>query len=73
MPRDLSRRQSLPLAAAALGRSDASRLIIDTRLEVWTFHAKFLFHHPEHPERKRVAVEAPVEDGVADMWQFGLK
>ncbi|HEY2383660.1 MAG TPA: amidohydrolase, partial [Terriglobia bacterium] len=49
------------------------KLIIDTHLEVWTFDPKFPFHHPERPELKRVAVEAPVENQVTDMQEFGLR
>ena len=73
MPREINRRQFLSLAAAAFGRSRTRRLIIDTHLEVWTFDPKFPFHHPEHPELKRVAVEAPIENEVAEMQDFGLK
>jgi predicted TIM-barrel fold metal-dependent hydrolase len=48
-------------------------LIIDTHLEVWTFDPKFPFHHPERPDLKRVDVEAPIENEVAEMRDFGLK
>lgn len=48
------------------------QLIIDTHLEVWTFDPQFPFHHPEHPEIKRVAIEAPIENEVAEMQEFGL-
>jgi len=58
-------------AAAASGRS--TKLLIDTHLEVWTFDPKFPFHHPEHPGLKRVAVEAPIENQIADMQEFGLR
>ena len=67
----MNRRQCLSLAVAAFGGSTSGRLIIDTHLEVWTF--AFPFHHPEHPELKRVAVEAPIENEVAEMREFGLK
>src|SRR5690348_7233583 len=60
-------------AAATLATAKASRLIIDTHLEVWTFDPKFPFHHPERPDLKRVAVEAPIENEVAEMDEFGLK
>ena len=73
MPRDINRRQFLSLAAAAFARTEPRRLVIDTHLEVWTFDPKFPFHHPEHPELKRVAVEAPIENEVAEMREFGLK
>src|SRR5690242_1083455 len=60
-------------AAATLATAKASRLIIDTHLEVWTFNPKFPFHHPERPDLKRVDVEAPIENEVAEMREFGLK
>ncbi|MCX6625978.1 MAG: amidohydrolase family protein [Acidobacteria bacterium] len=67
----LNRRSFLSLAAgAAVARE---RLVIDTHLEVWTFDPKFPFHHPERPELKRVAVEGPIENQVAQMQEFGLK
>src|SRR5437016_864011 len=47
--------------------------IIDTHLEVWTFDPKCPFHHPERPELKRVDVEAPIENEVAEMRDFGLR
>jgi predicted TIM-barrel fold metal-dependent hydrolase len=71
--REINRRQFLSLAAVALGPTNRRRLVIDTHLEVWTFDPKFPFHHPEHPELKRVAVEAPIENEVAEMREFGLK
>jgi len=72
MLRTSSRREFLALAAgAAAGKPD--RLIIDTHLEVWTFDPKFPFHHPERPDLKRVDMEAPIENEVAVMRDFGLK
>jgi predicted TIM-barrel fold metal-dependent hydrolase len=68
-----SRRTFLATAAAGLASAKPGRLIIDTHLEVWTFNPKFPFHHPEHPDLKRVPVEAPVENEVSEMKQFGLK
>src|SRR6185312_8441307 len=68
-----SRRGFLTMAAAGLAAAKPSRLIIDTHLEVWTFNPKFPFHHPEHPELKRVEVEAPIENEVPEMKQFGLR
>src|SRR5579863_9125651 len=62
--------QALPAVAAA---AKPGRLIIDTHLEVWTFDPKFPFHHPERPDLKRVPVEAPIENEVAVMREFGLK
>ncbi len=50
-----------------------NRLIIDTHLEVWTFDPKFPFHHPERPDLKRVPVEAPIENQVQQMKDFGLR
>src|SRR5918911_2182768 len=68
----LSRRQFLAQAAAAAAPK-SGRLIIDTHLEVWTFDPKFPFHHPERPDLKKVPVEAPIENEVAEMDEFGLK
>jgi len=72
-----SRREFLLSAAAtattALAAAKPGRLIIDTHLEVWTFDPKFPFHHPERPDLKRVPVEAPIENEVAEMDEFGLK
>jgi predicted TIM-barrel fold metal-dependent hydrolase len=68
-----SRRQFLAQAAAAVAAAKPDRLIIDTHLEVWTFDPKFPFHHPERPDLKRVDVEAPIENQVAQMRDFGLK
>ena len=69
-----SRRQFLAqTAAAAVAAAKPARLIIDTHLEVWTFDPKFPFHHPERPDLKRVDVEAPIENEVAQMRDFGLK
>ena len=74
MPSAISRRELLFLAAAGSVRSaEPHRLIIDTHLEVWTFDPKFPFHHPEHPELKRVPVQAPIENEVSEMQEFGLK
>ena len=67
----LTRRGLLRSALAAAAAQPA--LIIDTHLEVWTFDPKFPFHHPEKPELKRVAVEAPIENEVEEMKEFGLK
>jgi predicted TIM-barrel fold metal-dependent hydrolase len=70
-----SRRQFLAQAAVAAAAVAAkpARLIIDTHLEVWTFDPKFPFHHPERTDLKRVDVEAPIENEVAEMRDFGLK
>src|SRR5690242_478408 len=69
-----TRRRFLAAAAgaAAVAAPNVSP-IIDTHLEVWTFDAKFPFHHPDRPDLKRVAVEAPIENEVAEMREFGLK
>jgi predicted TIM-barrel fold metal-dependent hydrolase len=70
----IARREFLALAAGARVTSAATQpLIIDTHLEVWTFDPKFPFHHPERPDLKRVEVEAPIENEVAEMDEFGLK
>jgi predicted TIM-barrel fold metal-dependent hydrolase len=68
-----SRREFLALAAAGVAAAKPDHLIIDTHLEVWTFDPKFPFHHPERPDLKRVDVEAPIENEVAVMRDFGLK
>jgi predicted TIM-barrel fold metal-dependent hydrolase len=68
-----TRRQFLAEAAAVVAAAKPARLIIDTHLEVWTFDPKFPFHHPERPDLKRVDVEAPIENEVAEMRDFGLK
>lgn len=70
---DSTRREFLILTAATASAATTRPLIIDTHLEVWTFDPKFPFHHPERPELKRVAVEAPIENEVAEMREFGLK
>jgi predicted TIM-barrel fold metal-dependent hydrolase len=69
----LSRRGFLTMAGASVAFAKPDRLIIDTHLELWTFNPKFPFHHPERPELKRVPVEAPIENEVAEMKEFGLK
>jgi predicted TIM-barrel fold metal-dependent hydrolase len=68
-------RRTFLAAAAAAGtlRAASKPLIIDTHLEVWTFDPKFPFHHPERPDLKRVPVEAPIENEVSEMDEFGLK
>lgn len=73
-PTMIDRRQFLSLAAGAGFRGvKPESFIIDTHLEVWTFNPRFPFHHPEHPELKRVAMEAPVENEVAEMREYDLK
>ncbi|HEY3835345.1 MAG TPA: amidohydrolase family protein [Bryobacteraceae bacterium] len=73
VPGGRTRRQFLALAAASLPAAQKPPLIIDTHLEVWTFDPKFPFHHPERPNLKRVEVEAPIENEVEEMREFGLK
>jgi predicted TIM-barrel fold metal-dependent hydrolase len=68
-----NRREFLALAAAGIASAKLPKLIIDTHLEVWTFDPKFPFHHPERPELKRTNVEAPIENEVEEMDEFGLK
>ncbi|MCC6391737.1 MAG: amidohydrolase [Bryobacterales bacterium] len=67
-----TRRAFLAQAAAAASAA-GGRTIIDTHLEVWTDDPKFPFHHPERPDRKRVPVQAPIENEVEQMREFGLK
>lgn len=68
-----TRRALLGMAAVGLAMAKPARLIIDTHLEVWTFNPKYPFHHPERPDLKRVEVEAPIENEVSEMQEFGLK
>jgi predicted TIM-barrel fold metal-dependent hydrolase len=72
MRNSISRRGLLSLAAAGLASARPTELIIDTHLEVWTDDPRFPFHHPEHTELKRVPVQAPIENQVAQMRDFGL-
>ena len=69
----LDRRTFLAQAAATLAQGQQGRLIIDTHLEVWTSDPRFPFHHPEQPGLKRVAVDAPIENQVQQMKDFGLR
>jgi predicted TIM-barrel fold metal-dependent hydrolase len=69
-PESSTRRQFLAAAAAVVAPTAP---IIDTHLEVWTFDPRFPFHHPERPDLKRVDVEAPIENEVDEMRDFGLK
>src|ERR1051326_2001073 len=65
---------AVPFAGSRSIVSAAKRApVIDTHLEVWTFDPQFPFHHPERPELKRVEVEAPIENEVAEMREFGLR
>ena len=73
MRREMNRRCFLGAAAAGLAPANPGRLIIDTHLEVWTSDPKFPFQHPEHPELKSEPVQAPIENEVAEMREFGLK
>jgi predicted TIM-barrel fold metal-dependent hydrolase len=68
-------RTALSAGVAAAGTAAAQQPppIIDTHLEVWTFDPKFPFHHPERPDLKRVEIEAPIENEMAEMREFGLK
>src|SRR5204863_5170974 len=74
-PGNRTRRQFLAAAIAGAGAtvSAATTPVIDTHLEVWTFDPKFPFHHPERPDLKRTPVEAPIENEVAEMREFGLR
>src|ERR1041385_1371897 len=71
--RTSTRRQFLASAITGVAASAVTSPIIDTHLEVWTFDPKFPFHHPERPDLKRVDVEAPIENEVAEMREFGLR
>jgi predicted TIM-barrel fold metal-dependent hydrolase len=61
------------LAATGLAAPAPAAPIIDTHLEVWTSDPNYPFHHPERPELKQLPVEAPVENEVEVMREFGLK
>src|SRR6476661_5362224 len=73
MPTEISRRGLLLLAASGFASDQSKRLIVDTHLEVWTADPKFPFRHPEHPELKRVPIQAPIENEVSEMQESGLK
>jgi predicted TIM-barrel fold metal-dependent hydrolase len=73
MPTEISRRGLLLLAANGFANAQPKRLIVDTHLEVWTADPKFPFRHPEHPELKRVPIQAPIENEVSEMQESGLK
>ena len=66
-------RRTLFFAAAGLGRAAGRTPLIDTHLEVWTSDPRFPFHHPERPDLKRAEVDAPIENQVAQMRDFGLQ
>jgi predicted TIM-barrel fold metal-dependent hydrolase len=68
-----TRREFLAQAAAVASGAASVQPVIDTHLEVWTFDPRFPFHHPERPDLKRVPVEAPIENEVDEMREFGLK
>ena len=75
----VTRRQCLQLiaAGATLPKAETTRsrkrLTIDTHLEVWTLNSKYPFRHPE-PERFRPpTMEAPIENQVAVMEEFGIR
>lgn len=58
---------------SAMAAPKKPRLIIDTHLEVWTDDPRFPFGHPERPDLKGVKVQAPIENQVQQMKDFGLK
>ena len=75
-----TRRQFLADSALALTAAAAAplpfrrrRLVIDTHVEFWTSDPRYPFHHPEHPEIKRQPVDAPVENYIPQMKEFGVK
>lgn len=67
-----TRRAFLLKTAAGAVLAGKERLIIDTHLEVWTQDPKFPFAHPERPNF-RPKDEAPIENQVAQMRDFGIK
>jgi predicted TIM-barrel fold metal-dependent hydrolase len=66
-------RRGLFFAAAGLGSAARRAPLIDTHLEVWTSDPRFPFHHPERPDLKRAEMDAPIENQVAQMRDFGLQ
>ena len=60
-------------SVASTATAAPSRLLIDTHLEVWTFNPKFPFNHPERGRDVPEKVEAPIENQVAQMRDFGLR
>lgn len=58
---------------SAIAAQKKQRLIIDTHLEVWTDDPRFPFGHPERLDLKGVKVQAPIENQVQQMKDFGLK
>src|SRR5205807_855614 len=59
-------------ATAAAAPSERAP-IVDTHLEVWTSDPNYPFRHPERPDLKGVPVQAPIENEVEEMREFGLK
>lgn len=68
----LNRRTFLAMLASAWGIKPG-QLLIDTHLEVWTDDPKFPFKHPENPNLGFRPVQAPIENQVEQMKEFGLK
>lgn len=68
----MNRRSFLVALAAAWGIS-LERLLIDTHLEIWSDDPKFPFQHPENPSFKQAKVQAPVENQVGQMREYGIK
>lgn len=76
----LNRRELLIAAAAAASSArlaaaapEEKRLLIDTHLEVWTFDPKFPFNHPEKGKDVDAKIEAPIENQVEQMRDFGIR
>src|SRR5688500_2628805 len=61
------------LATVKAAAAPADPVIIDTHLEPWTFNPAFPFNHPEAGKTLTVAVEAPIENQVQQMKDFGLR
>lgn len=62
---------SLPMKSvlAKAPQSSKNPQIVDTHVETWNFN--FPFNHPENP-RLNVTIEAPIENQVEQMKEFGI-
>ncbi len=61
-----------PFESVLANPTAKKRLIIDTHVETWNFDPRFPFKHPENPNLN-VKIEAPIENQIGQMKDFGLK